>query len=60
MKVIVHMENSEYVAQLFSEQIFYMLRNRISEYARDNNLSDAEQVEMYQHLIKHLEKGSNQ
>jgi hypothetical protein len=54
------MENSEYVAQLFSEQIFYMLRNRISEYARDNNLSDAEQVEMYQHLINHLEKGSSQ
>jgi hypothetical protein len=49
------MEDPEYVSQLFTEQIFYMFRERVSEYARENNLSDAAQVEIYKHLIAYLD-----
>lgn len=56
MEVVLHIPNQEYAAKLMAEAQFYILRNKIDEYAKENNLSDNEKKFIYEMLIKEIKK----
>ncbi|WP_053955923.1 hypothetical protein [Inediibacterium massiliense] len=55
MKVIIH-RSMEDASKILTEQLFYIFRNRVDEYAKENNLSDREKAAIYKQLIEDIEK----
>lgn len=56
MKVIVHMPDPEYTAELLTEQMYYVLCTRVDEYAKENNLTENEKAFIYKKLLEEVRK----
>lgn len=54
MKVVLHVPDPEYASQLLTEQIFYILKNRVEKYVTENNLGDKEKVAIYERLLEEI------
>ncbi|QZY56228.1 hypothetical protein [Crassaminicella profunda] len=59
MNVILHMPDREYISELLTEQMFYVLCNRVDEYAKENNLSENEKAFVYKRLLEEVRKEEN-
>ncbi|QEK12617.1 hypothetical protein FQB35_09920 [Crassaminicella thermophila] len=55
MKVIIHGSIKD-ASEILTEQIFYIIRNRVDQYAKENDLTDKEKAIIYKQFIEELKK----
>ncbi|MCG8540438.1 MAG: hypothetical protein MJA82_10925 [Clostridia bacterium] len=58
VEVVLHVPDPEYASQLFTEQAFYVLRNRINKYSSQNNLGNKEKAIIYRRIREEMKKKS--
>ncbi len=56
MEVVLHIPNKEYASELMAEGLYYFLRDRVDKYVDENNLSLKEKANIYEYLIREIEK----
>lgn len=56
MEVVLHIPNKEYASELMAEGLSYFLRDRVDKYVDENNLTLKEKTNIYEYLIKEIEK----
>lgn len=54
LKVILDMSDELYASKQVGQRLYYIIRDRVDKYVKENNLDEIEKAIIYEYLIKKI------